>query len=359
MVANYYCKHYTAYKADGYTKPYQYAGIFSNIFWVVIALFVLRAFLKRFFTDNIVFATLLCTAFATNLYAYTSFELGMSHPYSFFLFSCLLNATDLAYRKRQNKENTLGYNILVGVITGFIFIVRPINIISCLVPLFFGVDSIVGLFAKIKFYLKNIAAILVPIALFCIIAFLQLSYWKYITGHWLFYSYTGEKFNFSHPNIINGLFSYRKGWFVYTPVAFLGILGLGRLWKEQKQLLFSTLSFYLVFIYCIFSWQEWWYGGGFGCRPLIESLALLSVPLACIIKYFLQKQNRAVRIGFSTLLAIFIFLNIFQTYQYSKCLIHWSRMTKEYYWRVFGTLDFDRNANEQYLIKEADEYKFD
>jgi hypothetical protein len=51
-------------------------------------------------------------------------------------------------------------------------------------------------------------------------------------------------------------------------------------------------------------------------------------------------------------MGLFVVLNIFQTYQYSMGLIHWSRMSKEFYWRVFGKTEFDRVQNEHYLIKE-------
>ena len=115
--------------------------------------------------------------------------------------------------------------------------------------------------------------------------------------------------------------------------------------------------FFLAFIYVVFSWEEWWYGGGFGCRPLIESLAFLALPLAAMTGYIFESPGKIKKATFSLVLLSIIFLNIFQTYQYSMGLIHWGRMTKAYYWRVFGKVDFDRASNEQYLMTPEDEQK--
>ena len=200
------------YKTDGFSIPYQLAGIFSNILWVVIGLFVLRKFLKRYFSDNITALTIICVTFGTNLYAYNSFIIGMSHPYSFFLFACLLLLTDEWYSKPPEWLTSL----LLGLVLGFIFIVRPINLIAIIIPLFWMVSSSSSLKERVKLFNENYRHILITLVVFISIVFVQFGYWRYITGHWLFYSYIDEGFNFLHPHIVKGLFSYRKGWFVYT-----------------------------------------------------------------------------------------------------------------------------------------------
>ena len=121
----------------------------------------------------------------------------------------------------------------------------------------------------------------------------------------------------------------------------------------------ALAGFFLVFIYVIFSWRAWWYGGSFGCRPLIESLAFLSLPLASTIEYFYLTPHKIKKAIYFVLLTLIIFLNIFQTYQYSMGLIHYGDMTKEYYWRVFMKTTFDRAQNQKYLLKPTDEMEDD
>ena len=221
LIANSYCRATLQYKANGFTLPYQVGGMLGNIFWAIVGLFVLRRFLNRYFNDNITAITLLCIAFGTNLYVYATFIVGMSHVYSFFLFSWLLLLTDSWYRDPDSKLTT----IMTGLVAGLIFIVRPVNIIALLVPLLWMVGSRATLKARLMLFAGHYRQVLLMCQAFCLVAFVQFSYWKLITGHWLVYSYDGERFDFLHPNIVNGLFSYRKGWFLYTPLALIGLSG--------------------------------------------------------------------------------------------------------------------------------------
>jgi hypothetical protein len=351
LAAHLYCVTSHQYPADGFSVPYQLSVIFSNIFFVVFALFVLRKFLKKHYTDGIVAITLFCIAFGSNLYAYTAFDPGLSHPYSFFLFSCLLYLTDEWYSAPGNYTISL----LMGLTLGLIFIVRPINFIVVIIPLLWNVNSLSTLKNRMAFFKTSLKELALTLFFCFLVAAIQFSYWKYITGHWIFDSYPNEKFNFLQPHIVKGLFSYRKGWFIYTPMALLGITGLYFLRKKEKNSAVALLVFFLLTIYCTFSWKEWWYGGSFGCRPLIESLAFVCLSLAPMNEFVCFSAAKLKRLIYFNLVIFIVILNIFQTYQYSMGLIHWSRMTKEYYWNVFGKVNFDRAANERYLIPKTEE----
>ncbi len=137
ITAHYYCKISHQYKADGFSVPYQLGGIFSNILWVMAGLFVLRRFLKRYFDDNVTAITIVCIAFGTNLYVYSSFTTGMSHPYSFFLFSCLLLLSDTVYKNPPSKS----VSVALGIVLGLIFIVRPINIVALIIPALYRTNN--------------------------------------------------------------------------------------------------------------------------------------------------------------------------------------------------------------------------
>src|SRR5690606_4483795 len=170
------------------------------------------------------------------------------------------------------------------------------------------------------------------------------------TGEWITYSYDKEYFNFLDPHIIDGLFSFRKGWFIYTPMALVAAIGFFFLWKKDRKLSFAILMVMGIVIYITFSWWMWWYGGSFGCRPLIEYLALMALPLAAIFEYMISRTNIYKKAVFFTLIAELIALNIFQQYQYSIHVLHWDRMTRAYYFKTWGKIDIDAGAYEKYLI---------
>ena len=169
LIAHAYCRLTHGYPADGFTLPYQLAGIFSNILWLILGLCVLRHFLKQHYPDTIVSLTLLCIAFGTNLYAYTAFNAGMSHPYSFFLFSCLMALTDKWHAKPQQKYT----GILLGLSLGFIFIVRPINIIAMLIPVLWQVHSWTSLKKRMVFFRVHYKSVTTILLFFIGVAFIQ------------------------------------------------------------------------------------------------------------------------------------------------------------------------------------------
>jgi hypothetical protein len=166
----------------------------------------------------------------------------------------------------------------------------------------------------------------------------QMIYWYYVSGSFIHYSYPEEaRFYFDNPHIIKGLFSFRKGWFLYTPIILPIVFSLFLLKKYTKEWFFPILVFLIINTYIVLSWPIWWYGGGFGQRAFIDSYPLLIFPLAALIQY-LQTKNKII-IAFSLVLAmLFIGLNLFQTRQYRSFAIHWDSMTKEAYFANFGKM---------------------
>lgn len=344
LLAHFYCTFVTAvHPADGYSDPYEWALIFTTILWSFGGLLVLRRFLLRHFNDNIVAIVLACIGLGTNFFIYASFDPGMSHNFSFFLFSCLLLYTDKAYAERKKK-----YMILIGLILGFITITRPINIVAVILPVLWGISDMETLRDQIKNIFRNYRTLILSSICFLAVCFIQFSYWKYTSGRWLYYSYKGEGFSFANPQIWKGLFSARKGWFVYTPIAFIAFTGL---FVSPKKYLPSILVFFAVIIYCVFSWRLWYYGGSFGCRPLIDTLPVLAMPLAFLTRYILAMGKIAIKATYLLVLGLLVLLNLFQSYQFVRDVIHYDRMTAKYYWRVFGKLQVTEE-DKKYLMNE-------
>jgi hypothetical protein len=337
------------YEADGYTPPYRMALIIASIIYMGLGLFLLRKVLKRYFADWPVALTLMLTGLATNLYFYTVIEPTMSHAFSFCLFSLFLFLL-----VRWLERPSTGRGILLGLTTGLIILVRPSNgIIVLLIPLW-EVGSVQQLKERIHFLLHSWKKILI-IALFAVLMMVpQFSYWKFVSGHWMNYTYNNEGFFFNNPQFIRGLFSYRKGWLVYTPVMVFAILGFYHLYKKRRGLFWPVIVFTLVNMYIVFSWWSWWYGGGFGQRALIESYTLLALPMTAFISWALEKKWM-LSLPFYLLAGWFIFLNIFQTRQYYWGSIHWEGMTRAAYWD--SLMHFRPSERFQDLVRYPDNQK--
>ena len=334
------------YKANGYSEIYSMLICFAGLFYGLLGLIILSKILLHFFSDKIVAITILSIAFGTNFFFYVTNEGEMSHSFSFFLFSLFLY-----YSLRWNEQQTLTNTLLIGLTGGLIVLVRPSNIIAFLIPFLIGVSNFETLKSKFFLLFKHWWQIIIIVLLVFLIFSPQLFYWKSITGNWVFYSYGDEGFFFNKPQLINGLFSFRKGWLIYTPLMILSLIGIPMLYAKLRNFSIAITLFVVINIYIVFSWWSWWYGGGFGARSLIESYVFLSIPLAVFYNYIFKKKV-LIRVVAGILLFLLISLNLFQTLQYRRTIIHWDSMTKEAYWTVFGKLKFPKNYKE--LIQTPD-----
>jgi len=234
------------------------------------------------------------------------------------------------------KNQKLKWVITVGITGGLMVLIRPVDIVFFFFPLLFNVVSWQLFLERLKLFRKFSLQIVLLLVLSFLIILPQLIYWKYITGHFLFDSYINEYFYFGSPNIFRALFSYRNGWFVYTPLMLFSFVGIFRLRRHLPQFFTPTIFIVPIYIYVIASWWCWWYAG-FGNRAFINLYPLLGVAMAVFIQYVLKRKT-TIKIAFLIVIGSFILFNLFQTYQVSSRAIHWEGMSKASYWDSFGRL---------------------
>lgn len=169
------------------------------------------------------------------------------------------------------KKPTYIEGIYIGLLYGLMILIRPTMILTLVFPLFYKVNSVNTLMSRLGLikdhYLKILA-----IAIAAFLVFIpQLIYWKIATGDFVYYSYSHEGFFFDDPQLINFLFSFRKGWLLYTPIISVALIGLVIMFYKKNNLataLFLPVSIYLYVSSC---WWVWWFGGSFGCRTMIDT----------------------------------------------------------------------------------------
>jgi hypothetical protein len=310
------------YNPNGFTKPYHIALEFSSIFYLIFGLLFLRKILKRYFKDWIAALTIIAIGIGTNLMTYTTQGATMPHSYNFTLITIFIWLTI-----RWHEKKTVGLSILTGLLFGLIFLIRPTNVIVFLVFIFYGVTSFKEIFPKMKELLFEWKHMLTIIFFTILVWVPQFAYWKTITGHWLFFSYSSnERFFWLEPMIWKGLFGFRKGFFIYTPVMIFAIWGMFYLKKHAKEFAMATPVVFAVATYLILSWWCWWYGGGYGMRPFIDYYGLLAIPLAAFLQQTLSFRVRMKQISIMSFLVIFL-LGIYFNVKYYYSSIHDDGMT--------------------------------
>jgi 4-amino-4-deoxy-L-arabinose transferase-like glycosyltransferase len=248
----------------------------------------------------------------------------MPHAYNFFLIAAFLFLSDRWYTSKDYVTT-----LLLGIVFGLIVLIRPVNGIVLFFFLLYNLEGIGMLKERIKLFTHHYLQAILFAALTFLVVLPQLLYWQKTTGSLVFNSYPGEQFYFSNPHIIDGLFSYRKGWLLYTPIMLFGLVGIGLNTKNRL----SSLMVIIPAIYLMFSWWNWWYGGSFGCRPIIDFYPILAIGIAMVF----QKASE-VKWGAFSMLPISLLLiafNLFQTLQKKSDAIHWEGMTQEAYWHNF------------------------
>jgi len=317
-------------REGGFAPAYHFAIQFSSLFWFLIGLFFLIKVLRRFFPDGVVSLTLFCICFGTNVFYYLTIGAGMSHAVNFMLMAAFLHYA-LTWHEQPGYKSA----VMVGIFGALLTLIRPVNILVYLFFFLYKVCSLTDLRSKINFFRTNRLHVLIMALLGLLIFMPQLCYWKFISGHYFFNSYN-EYFYFAHPHVLDGLFSFRKGWLIYTPMMCFALAGILLLRNNLGGFSFALPVFLIVYLYVIFSWWCWWYGGSFGQRPLIDAYPLLAIPFAAL----LYRASQAVKIRRTVLyvaLSCLVLLNLFQTVQAKYNIIHFDSMTRENYFRVFFT----------------------
>lgn len=314
---------------DGYSLPYLISLQMSAIFYLLAGLMILRSILVQWFKPRIVGIVLIATFAGTNMLHYSTMEAAMSHGYGFFLFALFFRLT-IAFWKSPD----LKYWIYLGLLTGLISLVRPTNAAVVLFFLLWNVNSIQSFRDRFSFLISRWPLAVLALLLAFAVWIPQLLYWKSATGCWLYYPYNNESFFFLNPHILDGLLSYRKGWLLYSPLMLLPLTGIVMLAVKKKFEWFWPLAVFLsVNIYIIFSWWSWWYGGGLGARPLIESYALLVLPFCYVVNWVDEKRRRQM-IGYAVIVILTAY-GLFVNFQYHHGAIHWDAMSKAAYWDSF------------------------
>ncbi|MGW8315741.1 MAG: hypothetical protein ACWGNV_09090, partial [Bacteroidales bacterium] len=233
---------------------------------------------------------------------------------------------------RWYEKPSLRHTVFLGLAYGLTVLVRPSNVLVGVLLLLWGVTNLKSLMERIRFLLQKIPLILLMAAFFILPWIPQLVYWKAVTGSYLFNSYgpSGSSFYFGSPHIFQLLFSFRKGWYLYTPLMLLATFGLLAMRKRGREGQWAVTIYLAGEIYLLASWWSWWNGGSFGLRSFVDIYGVMAVPLAALTDSMLQTR-KLVRAGFVGMLAFLLYLNLLQTSQYTQGYIHHSGMTREAY----------------------------
>ncbi len=318
----------------GYSMLFQYFILLGSICYGFHGSYFTYRLLRSFsFPERKSFIAIIILITGTNLFYYIFLNPAASHVYSFFAASLFLYFSRKALLKFTTRNCMIS-----SIALGLIVLIRPVNgLIILLIP-FLATDSR-NLLNTISLWIRSGRTLLFSVLVFLLIISIQFLIFYLQTGELYIWTYQGEGFRFNAPEITNFLFSYRKGFFIYTPVMLLAILGMIPLLRKSLYQFFNAFIFLTLVFYVLSSWWSWFYGDSFGMRPLIDFYPFLAILLAFFLTWF---RNRIYSYLLGIIFFILIIFNLFQIYQYEHRIITHDSMTGEKYWYVFmkGGEDF-------------------
>lgn len=315
------------FAVDGYSLPFQLAVAAAALFYAMIGLLCLRRLcMLRGVSDTIAAITILLLFFGTNLLHYTVSEAGMSHVYSFSLISAFLYFSASLVKEGRNRDL-----LLCGLLTGLILLVRPNNVFALLfVLLWFRSWKEFFNFSRVMLRKKQTW---LAVGLAAFVVFIQPLVWYMQTGQLFHDTYKRDGFYWTRPQLAEMLFGFDNGFFIYTPVCLLLLLGLISLFRANR---FAGTAAILILGGLMYFFSAYWaynYFDGFGIRVLVDYYSVfgfLGAELLGAVKGKLLLQGTAMSAA-----ALLLLLNLVYTYQANAGILLRSGMNYNMWRYVF------------------------
>jgi hypothetical protein len=333
---------------DGYSEPYQWSVVLSNLVAALLGLFFIALLLHHYFSATITNLVLVCIACGTNFFQYAGLDSGLSHMYLFFVYAVVLYLTHRWYLQPR-----AWLAALLGLFIGWAVITRPVDLFLICIPLCWPTSQ------RWLLWKKHYTHIALALLMAILLVFPQLLYWHWVTGKWIYYSYSPiDYFDFKHIRIMDGLFSFRKGWFIYTPLVALSFLGLLPLRSTTfgKGYAKLTLIYFIPVLFVVFAWHNWFYGWSFSCRALLQTIPILAIPLAAVLQYA-YRSHVAFKVLMSLVLVLCLSLNLFQHWQYNHGVIHGTNMNRAAYRHVFLKTESDSVVQKIWYKQQQEDFE--
>ncbi|MEI7663006.1 MAG: hypothetical protein WCK34_12435 [Bacteroidota bacterium] len=295
---------------DGYSLPYQYCIALSALLFLWLGLRWLSKLLKKFGSDDRTAAFItVVIALGTNLLYYTVIEPSMTHVYSFALIAAFAYTTFKLFHEYRPKLFVKSLLLLV-----LIFLIRPSNLlVLVLVPFLAGSmetfrSTVSRVVSERKALIRGVIQAMILLSVPFVLWYLQ-------TGSPLVYSYGKEKLNLLHPHMLNILFSFNRGWFIYTPLALITLVGFVPLFRQNRFRFYLLAAFMALFVFAASCWWMWSYNSQCGQRVFID---IYIVTAMLLLFFYRDFQNAMARRIVSSGIILLVALNLLQFFQFSE-----------------------------------------
>ncbi len=319
------------YDVNGLSAPFEKMISIGALFYALLGLhFIRKLLLKLNIKDSVIAITIILIFFGTHVLNYSLNEPAMSHVYSFSLVSAFLYFSYQVFNSGKRK-----YFLLAAATLGLIILVRPINgIVLFIIPLWS--DSFKEFIERMKnIFFKQTKTMIFAGVVFKLTVLIQAFVWLAQNGKMIQWSYKDNGLYFFSPNTLKMLFGFNAGFFIYTPLCLLLMLGFVPLFKENT-FKFFALFLFLIFVFYLFSCHwAYTYFDGLSIRPMVDVMPVFAIVGAKLIS---SAEGKLKTITVSAL-GLFLILNLITCYQYKAGILPPASMNYQKYKYIFLKTD--------------------
>jgi len=302
---------------DGYSIYYRNAVDIAAIFYLIFGMLLLYLSIINFSSSRkwVVLLALTSLFLGSNVYYYAIMEGGMSHIYSFFLFSVLI----FINAKWPKDKSHLWVWVAESLIVSLIVLIRPINLVFATLPIFWNTNTFAELRQHI-FYQLRPKRLLVWLICITLVALPQLMYWKYAYGSFIKDTYTNEGFvNLTKPYVFGVLFAPANGLLPYSVIMIGVLFGCLFLLRANHWMGKLCLMHFVGIVYLTASWYTWQFGCSCGMRNMVEYSSILAFPLTIFFDKVIYQTPKVPKVIILVVLTLLVMINLKVNYHFYGC----------------------------------------
>ncbi len=296
--------------------------LFNQILLAMLGLFLIYKSCVLYFSKSAVNWALVAGTFGLSFGFYLFFEPAMAHLPGFFvsalvLYLILKRSVTVEVVQRNLLDNfSRSFLFMLGALCGLSSMIRFANI--CIL-VFVAVYLFLLAIKESSGQLSKLITALFYLGIGFVAVFsIQMFVWLHVYGTPLLYSYQGETIHFVPIHLLSILFGTKSGLFLWTPLALPAVCGLvlavGKKQSNDSRLI-STIAFAALiclasFLWVYGSWENYWLGGSYGMRGLIDFTPFFIFGLIVLLDQFFVIGLR-IKFPLSFLIKLFLLIGIF------------------------------------------------
>jgi hypothetical protein len=262
---------------NGISYPYRQAVCIAGLVYALLGTWFTWRLARLFFSTGLAAGAVAFTIAGSFLLWYIVKEPSMTHAPS------MAGVAGFAWMwaATHGRRTRLQWAIL-GLVAGFITLIRWQNALFAILPACESLSLLVSQARKQdRDGVKATLSYGVVFTLCATIAFLpQMLAWKAIYGSYLAVSPVGPQIRWWDPKIVDILWSSRNGLLSWSPILYIGGIGLVLFARSRPWIGVPTLAAIAVMIYFNASIQDWWGSDGYGGRRFDGTIPLFALGVA-------------------------------------------------------------------------------